>query len=99
MELLNLRAHDGSRRFAALPQRVTWRKLRRHLESLPGLKVTGFLTDFVTEGWLDFTYREHKFTVNDQFGEFWFFVEDPAAPEELLNRVAEHCEVALRGGR
>ena len=96
VDLLDLRAHDGSRQFAALPQSASWRELRRHLKALSGVELTGFLTDFVTEGWLDFTYRGHAFTVNDQYGEFWFFVDDPAAPEELLRRVAEHCNALLQ---
>ena len=96
MELLNVQAKDGSRRFAALPQTASWRKLRRHLEALAGVRLTDFLTDSVSEGWLDFTYGGQRFTVNDQFGQYWFFVVDAAAPDDLLQRVAEHCSALLR---
>ena len=95
MELLNVRANDGSRQFAALPQTASWRKLRRHLEALAGVRLTDFVTDSVSEGWLDFTYDGQRLTVNDQFGQYWFFVDDPAAPDELLRRVAEHCHSLL----
>ena len=96
MELLDLRAHDGSRQFAALPQTASWHRLRQHLKKLPGVQLRGFVTDRVTEGWLDFTYRGHSFTVNDQFGEYWFFVDDPAAPDESLRQLAEYCSQLLR---
>ena len=96
MELLNVRAHDGSRQFAAFPQNASWRRLRKHLKALPGLTLGEFLTDSVAEGWLDFTYDGHSFTVNDQFGEYWFFVDDPATPDDVLRRVMEHCESILR---
>jgi hypothetical protein len=95
MELLNVRAQDGSRKFAALPRRASWRRLREHLAALPGVELGGFLTDGVTEGWLDFAYRAHRFTVNDQFGEYWFFVDDAGAPEHLLRGLVEYCQRLL----
>jgi hypothetical protein len=96
MDLLNRRSHDGSRQFAALPATEPWWRLRTHLTALAGVTLAGFLTDRVTEGWLDFTYGGHAFTVNDQFGQYWFFVEDPSAPDSLLRQVALHCEQLLR---
>ena len=95
MELLNVPANDGSRQFAVLPQTASWGRLRRHLEALAGVRVTDFVTDSVSEGWLDFTYDGQRFTVNDQFGQYWFFVADSAAPDDLLQRVAEYCSALL----
>ena len=95
MELLNVRAQDGSRKFAALSRRAPWRRVRQHLAAHPGVEPGGFLTDSVTEGWLDFTYGSHRFTVNDQFGEHWFFVDDASAPEEMLRGLVEHCQRLL----
>jgi hypothetical protein len=96
MQLLNHTAHDGSRQFAELPQTRLWYELRDHLQTLPGAVVTGFLTDAVTEAWIDFTYRGHSFTVNDQFGDYWFFVDDPNCRDEILREIVSHCETLLR---
>ena len=95
MELLDVRAHDGSRRFIALPKSVPWRRLRHHLKARTGVELTGFVTDGVTEGWLDFTYGGHRFTANDQLRQYWFFVDDPAAPDELLRDLADYCAQLL----
>jgi hypothetical protein len=62
---------------------------------LPGTEVTKYLTDNVTEMWLDFSFRGHSFTVNNQYGEFWFFVTDPACPDDIRTAVVEHCELLL----
>jgi len=90
-KLFDYRAHDGSRQFAALPEVFPWELLRDRINELSGALVTDYMTDNVTEMWLDFSFRGHKFTVNNQFGEFWFFVQDPACPDEVLTTVIEHC--------
>lgn len=87
--------HDGSRQFAELPEVCAWEVFRQHIERLPGAAVTDFLTDHVTEMWLDFSFRGHSFTVNNQYGDFWFFVRDPACPDDILTAVVEHCEPLL----
>jgi hypothetical protein len=94
-EIYDMRMHDGSRHFAALPTTYSWHTLRRHIEKLKGVSDTGLLTDDVTEAWIDFRYRGHAFSVNNQFGEYWFFVEDPACPEEVLEAVLSHCKLLL----
>lgn len=48
------------------------------------------LTDDVTETWIDFDYRGHRFSINDQLGSWWFFVEDPACPDPILDAVVTH---------
>lgn len=53
--------------------------------------LTGFATDDVTEAWIDFMYCGHHFSVNDQFGSYWFFVDNPDCPGEVLRGVLEHC--------
>jgi len=95
IELLNYAAHDGSRQFAELPQTVLWYDMRDHLRKLPGAVITNFLCDGVTEAWIDFTYRVHSFTVNDQFGAYWFFVDDPKCSDEILTEIVGHCENLL----
>lgn len=97
MRLTDLRAHDGSRQFLALPESISWERLRTYLGALPGAEITGYLTDHVTEVWIDFRYRGHRFSVNNPCGEYWFFVQDPDCPPAVLEIVAQHCAVLLRG--
>jgi hypothetical protein len=87
--------HDGSRHFGDLPRTVLWYDLRDHISTLKGATITGFLTDDVTEAWIDFTYEGQQFSVNDQFGEYWFFVDDPHCPEKVLEEVLAHCALLL----
>lgn len=92
---LDTRARDGSRHFLSLPETSFYTELRDHFARLPGATVTGFVTDEVTEAWLDFEYRSHRFAVNNVFGEYWFFVADPGCPEWILDEVAVHAAVLL----
>ena len=103
-KLLNSREKDGSRYFGALPETYDaespqWHRLRDHLRALPGAKERGFLTDDVTEAWLDFDFRGHRFTLNNQFGDWWFFVQDPACPDDVLHEVLDWCEPFLGSRR
>ena len=93
--IYDIRMHDGSRHFAALPTTRSWFRLYRHIRKLKGVSGMDILTDYVTEAWLDFSYREHAFSVNDQWGEYWLFVKDPACPEEVLEAVYSHCKLLL----
>jgi hypothetical protein len=95
VKLLNIEMNDGSRHFGDLPQTVLWHEMRDHIEKLDGAEVTHFVTDNVTEAWIDFSYRGHRFSVNDQFGDYWFFVNDPTCPDEILEAVLSHCELTI----
>ena len=86
--------HDGSRHFAALPETITWEALRDHIALLSSAEVTGFITDHITEAWIDFTFKGHKFSANNQYGDYWFFVEDVECPDDILTEVMVHCEKA-----
>jgi hypothetical protein len=44
---------------------------------------------------MDFSFRGYNFAVNNQMGNYWFFAEDPACPEEILFEIAAHCEELL----
>lgn len=90
--LTDLRAEDGSRHFLSIPEVVGPEDLRDLLAGLPGAVITDFLTDLVTEAWIDFSYRGHTFSVNNQQGEYWFFVEDPTCPDGTLEAIASCCE-------
>jgi hypothetical protein len=93
--LLDIRAYDGSRHFAGLPESRSWNALRAHLARLPGAEVTGFSSDGVSEVWIDFSYEGESFTVNNQLGEYWFFVANARTSEAVLERVVEHCASLL----
>jgi hypothetical protein len=66
----DLRMRDGSRHFAALPETRDWYAVRDHVRWLPGAELTGFLCDGVTEAWIDFRFRGHRFSINDQYGDY-----------------------------
>jgi hypothetical protein len=89
---------DGSRHFGDLPETVSWHELHNHLPKLSGVVVTGFLTDDITEAWIDFTFSDQVFSINNQFGQYWFFVDNPHCPDEILQAVLAHCERLLVSG-
>ncbi len=91
----NVTATDGSRHFGALSQSLSWEQVRDHVSTLQGAELEGFLTDHVTEAWIDFSHRNYKFTINNQFGEYWFFVSDPNCPDEILLQVLAHFDQLL----
>ena len=91
--LFDIRMNDGSRNFADLPEEASFGSMRNHLTILDGAAEMGFVTDDVTEMWLDFRYRDHSFSVNNQMGDYWFFVEDPLCPEAVLRSVVEHFAI------
>jgi hypothetical protein len=84
------RTLSGSRNFADLPETVSFEKLREISAKLNGAIETDFLTDWVTEVRLDFTYRGEKFSINNQMGDYWFFVDNPYCADEILLEVFEH---------
>ncbi len=90
--IYDMRMHDGSRHFASLRetydvQTPQWDALRAHIEKIPGATITGFVTDNVTEAWIDWTYRGHDFSANNQHGDWWLFVGDPSCPDDILEHV------------
>jgi hypothetical protein len=87
--------HDGSLCFLSLPAAADWYAVRDHVADLGGAELTGFLTDHVTECWIDFRYCGHEFSINDAPGDYWFFVKDPACPDVLLRSVAAHFSILL----
>lgn len=98
--LFDLRMADGTRHFGDLPEtydpsQPEWHRIEAHVPSLPGAALTSFVTDDVTEAWIDFSFSGQQFSLNNQQGQWWFFVQDPACPEELLQRVLDHFEQLL----
>lgn len=98
--IYDLRMADGSRQFGALPEHYDvdapeWHRLRAHVAALDGATPGGLVTDDVTEAWIDFTYAGHELSLNNQQGEWWFFVDDPACADAVLARVLDHFEAVL----
>ena len=89
-DLFDMRMNDGSRHFVDMPEVVFFDEFADHAELLEGAEITEFITDGVLEMWLDFDFRGHKFSVNNQLGDYWFFVRDPNCPEEILFEVIDH---------
>lgn len=94
-KLFDFRMKDGSRNFADLPETVFFDELRKIVNKLAGAKETGFVTDWFSEVWLDFEYRGEKFAINSQMGDYWFIVENPDCPGEILLAVVEHFQKFL----
>jgi hypothetical protein len=89
-ELIDIRMHDGSRQFAALSESVPATAVRDYVSRLAGATLTGFLTDRVTEAWIDFEFHGHSFSINSQCAEYWFFVSDPGCCPDVLLKVVRH---------
>ncbi len=88
--------NESSRVFAELQQAVLWPRVKGHAGELSGARLTGFICDDVTEAWIDFRYRSHSFSVNDEFGEYWFSVLDTTCSDEILREVLDHFARILR---
>ena len=69
-KLFSFIMNDGSRNFADLPETVFFDELPEIAKNFEGATETGFVTDWITEVWLDFEYRGHKFSINNQMGDY-----------------------------
>jgi hypothetical protein len=94
-DLLEIKMNDGSRHFVDMPEVVFFDDFYDHTEELDEVEITEFLVDGVVEMWLDFEFRGHKFSVTNQLGDYWFFVEDPDCPDEILLEIIAHYRKLL----
>ena len=94
-ELLDIRMKDGSRHFCVLPERISFEQLKIHTAKLRDARIRDILTDSVIEIWLDFDFHGERFSINNQFGEYWFFVKNPDCPDATLSQVRKHFEILL----
>jgi hypothetical protein len=85
----------GWRLFATRPERVSWVRLRRHLDAMPGGALVDVACDRMTEAALVFTYRGHRFGVDLHDGSFRFNVGDPACPDDVLREVLAYADAML----
>ncbi len=98
--LFDLRMADGSRHFGELPEsydpnQPQWHRIKEHVASLSGAVLTSFVTDDVTEAWIDFSYAGQSFSINNQQGAWWFFVQEATCPDQVLQQVLDHFERLL----
>ena len=94
-DLLDKKLNDGSRHFVDMPEVVFFDEFADHVEQLEGAEITEFITDGVVEMWLEFEFCGHQFSVNNRFGDYWFFVRDPNCPEKILFAVVDHFRKLL----
>ncbi len=94
-DLLESKLNDGSRHFVDMPEVVFFDEVADHVEELEDAEITEFLTNGVVEMWLEFEYQENIFTVTNQFGDYWFFVQNPNCPEEILLEIVDHFRKLL----
>ena len=87
--------NDGSRNFIEFPETVFFDQLREYAAELRGAQITGFVSDWVTEVWLDFEFRGQNFSVNNPMVSYWFFVKDTNCPDDILLEVANHFSKLL----
>ena len=93
--LIDDRMHDGSRNFALLPQSHSPLWLLFRILALPGAVPTAYLPSLTAGSWIDFRLKGYEFSINNQYGDFWFFVRDPTCPEAILTAVVAHFEKLL----
>ena len=89
-DLLEKKLKSGARHFVDMPEVVFFDDLYEHTENLAGAEITEFETDGTLEMWLEFEFRGQKFSVGNRFGDYWFIVDDPQCPEEILLLVVAH---------
>lgn len=90
-ELLKKKLNDGARHFVDLPVEFAFfDEFYEHTEKLADAEITEFLTDGIVGMWLEFDFRGHHFSVNNQYTDYWFLVEDANCPEEILMEVIDH---------
>ena len=95
MKLLHDIMHDGSRNFVLLPVGETAPlRLLFRIFTLRGAWPTAYIPGF-SESWIDFRYRGQRFSINNQYGDYWFFVKNPKCPENILQEVSSHFSELL----
>jgi hypothetical protein len=95
VQLLNKKMSDGSRNFLLLPVGSTPPlSLLFRVFTLWGAFPTAYVPSF-SESWIDFRYKGEKFSVNNQSGDYWFFVENSSCKESVLLLVANHFQRVL----
>ena len=98
MEFIDDRT-SGWRHFATRPEAVSWMRLRRHLNAMPGADFVDLACDRMNEAALIFTLRDHRLGVDLHEGSYRFTVENPACPDDVLREVLAYADELLRPTR
>jgi hypothetical protein len=92
MMLIDERTPDGSRRFARLRTITPWEVVRDHVLLLENAKLVNFVGGQVTHGWLDFSFRGHRFLIHSHENLLHLYVHDPQCSDLILFQVGQHFE-------
>jgi hypothetical protein len=83
--------------FCKFPQTRLGCEIRERLVELPGVAVTDAIDAPIAGSWIEFTFRGHSFTINEESEEFVFYVEDGDCPAAVLAEVAGHFDLFFSG--
>ena len=90
-KIKTLLAPGGQLNFYDHPGTTPWNVLERRLRKLEGLEFKGVYPG-LAQAWIDFKFQGHEFSIDTQWGDYWFFAEDPTCPTDILSKVADQCE-------
>jgi hypothetical protein len=85
--------------FATFPETVSWVRLRRHVDAMPGGALVDVACDRMNEAALVFTYRGHRFGVDLHEDAFRFSVEDANCPPDVRGDVLAYVEQLVKPRR
>ena len=89
-------AHDGDwQEFARFGETVSWVRLRRHLDQMPGGQLVDLACDRMNEAALIFTYGGQRFAVDLTEQGFVFSVQETDAPVSVLADVIAYASKIL----
>ena len=95
MDDLKSNLPDDALHFVDFPEVIFFDEFYDHVEILDGAVIEEFEVDGTIEMWLEFTFRGHRFFVNNRFGDYWFYAKDPKCPEDILLEIAGHFRKIL----
>ncbi len=95
IEDLRKKVSKEARHFVDFPGVLFFDDFYDHLNKLFGVEITRFEADGTVEMWVEFNFRDHIFFVDNRYGEYEFYVEDPKCPDEILLGLAEHFRQLL----
>lgn len=98
MKALDEKMEDGSLLFAELSSEISWVDLRNHFERIDQLLIMKFVTDGITEAWLDFYYYDQHFTIHCPLDIYLVFAQDYDCPAFMLNDLLAHFRAVMPNG-
>jgi len=69
-----------------------WEIVRDHVLLLENAKLVNFVGDDVARGWLDFSFRGHRFLIHSHENHLHLYVHDPQCSDLILFQVGRHFE-------